>query len=395
MRSQTSPDRRRGWALLSLAATLVGLTWIPIAWLSLHTPPILIAASTGILWIGATVAARRGLAPTPYRPPERVAERPAHAVLFANPRSGEGKVERFGLVERARELGAKVVLLEDEADLTQLARDAVASGADALGVAGGDGTQAMVAAVAIEHDLPFLVVPAGTRNHFAMDLGLDRRDPAAALQALRDGVEQRVDVGCAGDRLFVNNVALGVYGKALQDPDYREQKARTLIEELQASVNGEDIVPLRCTTQDGTVVDGPQAVMISNNAYQVKDLTGFGRRYRMDAGRLETLVIHVRSAAEAAALFAERRRALEDPGFGLWRWSATEVTIESSQGSIPAGVDGETMELPSPVICSIRPGALRVLLPRQRPGVPPPRRRVHWSDIPRLVRRAAGGDPDA
>ncbi|CAM5646037.1 diacylglycerol/lipid kinase family protein [Streptomyces canarius] len=98
-------------------------------------------------------------------------------------------------------------------------------GADLLGVAGGDGTQALVAEVAAESGLPFLVIPAGTRNHFAMDLGLDREDPSAALEALTDGVELDVDLGYAGQRVFVNNVSFGAYAALAQDPAYREDNS--------------------------------------------------------------------------------------------------------------------------------------------------------------------------
>ncbi|WP_179199875.1 diacylglycerol kinase family protein, partial [Streptomyces sp. NRRL B-24572] len=114
---------------------------------------------------------------------------PRRPVLIMNPKSGGGKVARFGLVERAEALGARVILLDPSApaDVGGLARKAVAEGADLLGVAGGDGTQALVAEVAAEHDLPFLVISAGTRNHFAMDLGLDRTDPSRCLDALTDG----------------------------------------------------------------------------------------------------------------------------------------------------------------------------------------------------------------
>ncbi|RZL75527.1 MAG: diacylglycerol kinase, partial [Rhodococcus sp. (in: high G+C Gram-positive bacteria)] len=117
---------------------------------------------------------------------------PAHRpVLIMNPHSGGGKVAKFDLRRKAEELGAEVVLLEGPGtvDVTDLARQAVDRGADLLGVAGGDGTQALVAGVAAENNLPFLVISAGTRNHFAMDLGLDRTDPSRCLDALRDGVE--------------------------------------------------------------------------------------------------------------------------------------------------------------------------------------------------------------
>jgi hypothetical protein len=99
-------------------------------------------------------------------------------------------------------VGAEVALLEGPGvvDVADLARRAVAAGADLLGVAGGDGTQALVAGIAAEHDLPFLVIGAGTRNHFAMDLGLDRDNPAACLDALTsDGVKQQAtSLPCCG-----------------------------------------------------------------------------------------------------------------------------------------------------------------------------------------------------
>ena len=100
-----------------------------------------------------------------------------------NPRSGGGKVVRFDLKHKAEALGAEVTLLDGPGyvDVAALVRDAVAGGADLLGVAGGDGTQALVAGIAAEHDIPLLVISAGTRNHFALDLGLDRDDPSTCL----------------------------------------------------------------------------------------------------------------------------------------------------------------------------------------------------------------------
>jgi diacylglycerol kinase family enzyme len=120
-------------------------------------------------------------------------KRPQHPVLICNPWSGGGKVTRFGLVDLARDLGVEVVMLDHGLDLEQLARDAIAGGADCLGMAGGDGSQALVASIAIEHDLPFVCVSAGTRNHFALDLGIDREDPRLSLHAFRDGIERRID----------------------------------------------------------------------------------------------------------------------------------------------------------------------------------------------------------
>jgi diacylglycerol kinase family enzyme len=94
-------------------------------------------------------------------------------------------------------------------------------------VAGGDGTQALVAGIAAEHGLPFLVISAGTRNHFAMDLGLDRDHPELGLDALTDGVELTLDLGVIGDRTFVNNASFGAYAEIVQSPAYRADKRDT------------------------------------------------------------------------------------------------------------------------------------------------------------------------
>jgi hypothetical protein len=135
------------------------------------------------------------------------ATRPSHPVLLCNPWSGGGKVETFGLVELATSLGVETVMLDHGLDLAELARDAIARGADCLGMAGGDGSQALVASIAVEHHLPFVCVAAGTRNHFALDLGLNRRDPRQSVYAFRDAIERRVDYATVNDRFFVNNVS--------------------------------------------------------------------------------------------------------------------------------------------------------------------------------------------
>ena len=190
-----------------------------------------------------------------------------HPFLVMNPRSGGGKVVKFDLQRKAEALGAEVALLDGPGtvDVAALAREAVARGADLLGVAGGDGTQALVAGIAAEHDLPFLVISAGTRNHFALDLGLDRDDPSTCLDALRDGVELRVDLGLIGDRPFVNNASFGAYAEIVQSPEYRDDKNRTMLQMLPDLLTGDRARGSRQV--DGTTVDGPQAVLVSNNPY--------------------------------------------------------------------------------------------------------------------------------
>src|SRR3954452_2316883 len=191
---------------------------------------------------------------------------PRRAVLVMNPRSGNGAVARFGLVEAAEHLGVEALLTSAEQDAASLARRAVAEGAEVLGVAGGDGTVSAVAAVAAGADLPLLVVPAGTRNHFARDLGLDVHRPATALAALDGGEEARVHLGSVGGRTFVNNVSFGVYADALLTPGYRQSKGYAFASVAGPYLEGRQWVDADVETPRGTV-QRPQLILVSNNAY--------------------------------------------------------------------------------------------------------------------------------
>ncbi|MFI6449232.1 diacylglycerol/lipid kinase family protein [Kitasatospora sp. NPDC050543] len=322
-----------------------------------------------LLWAAALVCADRALRLT--RPVAdllaRVSPPPERPVLIMNPRSGGGKVDRFDLVSRAEALGAEVILLDTSGpqDVAALARRAVADGADLLGVAGGDGTQALVAEVAAEHDLPFLVISAGTRNHFAMDLGLDRTDPATCLDALVQGVELRVDLGTVAGRAFVNTVSFGAYAEIVQSPAYRDAKAGTALDALPELLAGQ--AGSRVTAvADGVRLDQPQALLVSNNPYDTRDRLGGGRRPKLDTGRLGVLGLRVEGAVQAAAV------ALGGQSAGITELTAREVVVTSGTADIPVAVDGESLVLPVPVRCTVRPGALRVRVPRDRPGATPP-----------------------
>ncbi|MFD8154309.1 diacylglycerol/lipid kinase family protein [Streptomyces sp. NPDC001046] len=336
-----------------------------------------------LLWSGAVWSGRYALRSTGLRP-VRVKEYrtppPQRPFLLLNPRSGGGKVEKFQLREKAEALGARVVLLDPDQrqDVTALARAAVADGADLLGVGGGDGTQALVAAVAAQHGLPFLVIAAGTRNHFAMDLGLDRDDPATCLDALTDGVELRVDLGFADDRPFVNNASFGVYGAVVQSPGYREDKVGAALERLPDLLTRQS-GPRLTARADGTTIADPQAVLVSNNAYRMDDPFGFGRRERLNSGRLGVLAVRVDSAVEAAELLLSPRPE------GLTVLTAQHVVVEADEPHLEVGLDGEALTLPSPVHCRIARRALRVRVPRERPGVPEAPPRLDWRQLRKLA----------
>ncbi|MFC8985561.1 diacylglycerol/lipid kinase family protein [Streptomyces sp. NPDC057115] len=370
-------------AVLSVVAPVVVLTLYAVSGM---LGPALVAVA---LWALAVTAARTALDPGPRDPAGRsgrsgraVVEAPRHAWVLMNPRSGGGKVDRFHLADRARAAGCHVVLLDGGEDVTALARRAVTEGADLLAVAGGDGTQALVAEVAAGHDLPFLVIPAGTRNHFALDLGLDRDDPAAALDGLTDGVELRVDLGYAADRVFVNNASFGTYGFVVTDPTYRGAKSRTTLRTLPGLLTGEGAPTLRARA-DGVSVDGLRALLVSNNPYgRVVDAARPGRRERLDSGLLGVVCVRVGNTAQAARLVRGARSG------GLVRVNAGEVVVEGDTATLPVGIDGEHVELPSPVVCRSAPGALRVRVPRRRPGARTPAGAT--ADWPRVARLARG-----
>ncbi|MGW2014682.1 diacylglycerol/lipid kinase family protein [Streptomyces sp. NPDC001927] len=333
-----------------------------------------------LCWGAALACARAALR---RAQPERlkrpvVARRPKRPFLIMNPKSGGGKVGRFGLVDRAEALGARVTVLDPAApaDVAALAREAVADGADLLGVAGGDGTQALVAAVAAEHGLPFLVISAGTRNHFAMDLGLDRSDPTRCLDALTYGEELRIDLGDVGGRPFVNTVSFGVYADVVQRPEYRDDKAGTALALMPDLLVGDGVRRLDARI-DGTALSAQQALLVSNNAYESPDeLSSGARRPSLHDGELGVLAIRVEGAAEAADLAV---RGSDSPALTVL--TARRVEVTSGAVDIPVAVDGEALRMATPVVCSLRPGVLRVLVPRDRPGVPAASPRVDWRKV--------------
>jgi diacylglycerol kinase family enzyme len=334
-----------------------------------------------VLWGSAVAAGAAALSDpdTMAGPEEHETPPPTSPFLIMNSRSGGGKVARFGLVEKAHAAGAEVVLLDGgDMDVVDLARKALAEGADLLGVAGGDGTQALVAGVAAEHDVPFMVISAGTRNHFALDLGLDREDPTHCLDALTDGVEIRVDLGVIAGRTFVNNASFGAYAAVVQSPAYRNDKAGATLDMLPDILSRHHGARLEVRADDKQI-SGPQAVLVSNNPYGSGDVAGLSRRQRLDGGVLGVLAVMVDSAADAADLVRGRRTR------SIRRTACAEVVVGADAVSLPVGVDGEALVMATPIRCTIRPGALRVRVPRHRPGVRPKRPAMDWSRLRALA----------
>jgi diacylglycerol kinase family enzyme len=262
-----------------------------------------------------------------------------HSVLVINPRSGSGSPDARGLEQAARKLGIEPHVLADGEDPGEAAR---ASGAEILGMAGGDGSLAPVAQVALDIGAAFVCIPFGTRNHFARDLGLDRNDPLAALEAFAGGTERRIDVGRVAGRLFLNNVSFGVYAGLVHEREHHRRRgealarARALVKVvrhrhgLHARVNGEDV--------------RARVILIGNNRYAVDRFT-LGVRERLDEGVLQLW---------AAAGWLPT--AWEEQVAALFR-------IEVPSGRVRAAIDGEPVVLDSPLELESLGQALRVLVP--------------------------------
>ena len=290
------------------------LLWVVAAVFLLLAVLLALASGNYLLWVLAlvittlagAVAFRKeiaGAVANRWRPvpPAR------HAVLLMNPKSGGGKVEKFGLVDEARKRGIEPIVLAPGDDVRTLAERAVQDGADVVGMAGGDGSQAIVASVAAAHDLAFVCVPAGTRNHLALDLGVDRKDVVGALDAFGAAREARIDLADVNGRVFVNNVSLGVYAEIVRRDEYRNAKAET-VSTMLPGLLGPGATPLDLQLQrpDGRPVTKAQIVLVSNGAYVFDRLGAIGTRPRLDSGHLGVVTLHVGSGSDADRLLGSR-----------------------------------------------------------------------------------------
>jgi diacylglycerol kinase family enzyme len=308
---------------------------------------LLVAGAAGV----AGVWWSRSRPHLPAAPVKRV--RPKRPVVIINPLSGDGRAKEYDLASAAADLGLETVTFEKGDDLQQLAHDAVDRGADLLMMAGGDGSLAAGAEVAMQRGVRFACVPVGTRNHFAMDLGLDRDDPVQALNAGIDGVEVDVNVGHVGGQVFLNNVSFGIYAEAIADPDYRDHRVESVADATKDTVEGDgDQHGLAVQTPSGETRDRIDVLLVSNNPYQFIGPPDYGGRAALDTGRLGVVL----AGGEESA------RGHDHPG--MEKWSAPTLTVRSPAATIDAGVDGELVTFDAPVEMH-NTSVLRVLLPTQ------------------------------
>ena len=348
--------RRRGTARTVLAGTGALLVAGAIALVVLEGKPLLsLLVLVGLA--GSVVAARNAFRVHVELPS---AAPPKHPVLFYNPLSGGGKAERFHLAEEARRRGIAPIELRRGDDLADLVHAAVKGGADGLAMAGGDGSQAIVAMIASQFELPYACIPAGTRNHFALDLGVDRDDVVGALDAFVKGGERRVDLAEVNGRVFVNNASLGLYAEAVQRAGYREAKIRTLLDTIPDTLGPDSPLPHLHWRGRGGEESGA-AVLVSNNSYRLGRPLGSGTRPRLDRGRLGIAVIGAQDRSDG-----KQHRIV--PHIEQWSSPTFEVVAD---GPVPTGIDGEATVLDPPLRFRILPGALRVRIAPTHPGASP------------------------
>jgi diacylglycerol kinase family enzyme len=364
-------------SLLALALLLGGLARKEgslVGTLLLAIVVLAVAAALGHYALGTTMRALRvaDLSGPSAKPAKR-------GVLFMNLKSGGGKPERFGLVAECRRRGIEPVVLEPGEDWPDRVREIASSGADVIGMAGGDGSQAMVASVAAELGLAMVVVPAGTRNHLALDLGLDRDDVVGALDAYGDAVERHLDLADLNGRVFVNNVSLGLYATIVRSPEYRDAKVDTTLATLPRVLGkGTEPFDLRFTEPDGSTHEGAHLIQISNNPYGTTT-SGIGSRPRLDTRQLQIISLVLTPRNNGPAFLAMLATGHPERFEGFVAWTAADFEVTSG-GPIDVGLDGEAMQLDPPLRFSIRPAQVRVRLPHHAIGFSPAARSLSWRD---------------
>lgn len=392
---------RRGLVrLLGVFAAVVALAAL-VAGLVLTVIKLWIVAAVAGLAVISVFSARHALRRTPkaLRSRDQAAGRRAlsgpgrlpvgrrpESVLIMNLKSGGGKAERFHLADECVARGIEPIILRPGDDLIGLAEDAVARGAKVIGMAGGDGSQAAVASVAARCQVPHVCVPAGTRNHFALDLGLDRTDVTGALDAYADRIERSIDLAFVNGHAFVNNCSLGLYAKVVQSPQYRDAKLRTAADVLPDLIGPEaEPLDLRFSGPNGEIFETAHLILVSNNPYQLAHPGGRGTRERLDLGVLGIVAVQVADAGEARRFMLAELAGQVQRFPGWQEWTAARFIVDSGQ-PVEVGVDGEAMVLEPPLTFESRPGTLRVWLPKSAIRASPAARAV------RLLARSTAAD---
>jgi diacylglycerol kinase family enzyme len=400
--------RRIGMALAGLALVALVVNFVLLAFQSPRALAALVVAllvfaffSTRALNLGSRYRRwqenRVALASDAAEPPVDLGHLTVPAGLIVNERSGGGKADAIDLVARARDMGIEVKVLREGDDLVDLADGLVSGGACILGMAGGDGSLGLVAEVCRRHDIPFVCIPVGTRNHFARDLGLNRSYPLHALTAFH-GREITIDVavvesGNGERRTFLNNATFGAYADMVAEPSYREAKLETAQRLVSEVVNGDrQPSPLHFVHPDGQVFDSAFLIMVAVGEYQLDSLADIGIRSALDDGALQVSVLEPSDEPELRRLTTAAVLGSLENADGFWQWTAPELEVSSPIGLINLGVDGEALQWESPVTLRVEPRCLRVLVPEVIEAVPGPQSKPLAATVTDLWKVAIGAE---
>ena len=286
--------------------------------------------------------------------------------IIANAAAGGGADEAASASERAlREAGAEPSLRRVAGpELARAAREAAAE-CDVVAALGGDGTVNAVAGALAGSETPMLVLPAGTLNHFAKDLGIPP-DAAEAALLVRDGARRRVDVAEVNGRVFVNNSSIGAYPVAVALRERLQEvggrgKWVAMTRAALRTFRRYPTLHVRIEGDDGEIALETPFVFVGNNAYG-GDGVGSAQRARLDAGKLGVITADAttrRQAIRVAALVALGRA----DASGVWRGESAELSVETDRASLLVALDGEVERLETPLAYRSRPGALVVIGP--------------------------------
>jgi undecaprenyl-diphosphatase len=251
-------------------------------------------------------------------------------------------------------------VIEGEADgLAEAIDAALAGGAEVVGVAGGDGTVSCAAQRVLGTDATLLVIPAGTRNHFAHDLGVD--DVEAAARAATGTRRIAVDLGDVNGHVFVNNASLGTYARLVQKRERYEGRYGKRVANVIAAWS-----ELRHGRHVTLEVDGTPtrvwAVFIGNGAYGegLRDVT---RRESLQEGQLDVWVVRSRGRfSRVRVTFAVLFGRLDGSPL-IDRVQTASLTVGGRQRRIPVACDGEVEPIDTPLTFSVKRGALSVAVP--------------------------------
>lgn len=288
--------------------------------------------------------------------------------MFFNPSSGvkTSQAELSALEQAANDAGLEVVHVTRNLDCASLIRDRMREGMRLFVAAGGDGTINSVIQPLVHTDAILGVIPVGTYNHFAKDLGipLSWRE---ALEIVVSGATTPIDTARINERFFVNNISMGLYPELVarreeKGRDYPRWKAR-----LYAAFGTLQKFPHVAVTLDSEhhqEVIRTHVLMISNNSYDLSRLGIEAPRLALEEGRLSVYwLAHMpRLALTRFVAHYLAGRVREAPGFRSFRTS--RIKVDSSKQHLRIGIDGEVVTMATPLVITIAPQSLSVRVPR-------------------------------